>query len=183
MKIYTTRLTGAAWILVCLFWATGNLLWATPQQLVSGTITDTQENPIPGVSIRLLHRNTGTQTDMQGAFSIQAQPSDTLSISYLGFKMIRLPVGKQTTFTIVLQQDVTDLGEVTINAGYYNTTRREQTGSIARVTGEEIERQPVTNPLTALQGRMAGVSIVQRSNFSDRVDRIYYTIRIIVDES
>ncbi|WP_273016979.1 SusC/RagA family TonB-linked outer membrane protein [Leeuwenhoekiella blandensis] len=163
MKIYTTRLTGAAWILVCLFWATGNLLWATPQQLVSGTITDTQENPIPGVSIRLLHRNTGTQTDMQGAFSIQAQPSDTLSISYLGFKMIRLPVGKQTTFTIVLQQDVTDLGEVTINAGYYNTTRREQTGSIARVTGEEIERQPVTNPLTALQGRMAGVSIVQRS--------------------
>ena len=163
MKILTTRLTGAAWILVCLFWATGNLLWATPQQTVSGTVTDTQDNPIPGVSIRLLHSNTGTQTDMQGAFSIQAQPSDTLSISYLGFKTIRLPVANQTNFTIVLQQDITDLGEVTINAGYYNTTRREQTGSIARVTAEEIERQPVTNPLTALQGRMAGVSIVQRS--------------------
>ncbi|WP_273015980.1 SusC/RagA family TonB-linked outer membrane protein [Leeuwenhoekiella blandensis] len=162
MKILTTRLTGAAWILVILFWTTGNLLWATtPQQTVSGTISDTQENPIPGVSIRLLNSNTGTQTDLDGAFGIQAQPSDTLSISYLGFKTLRLPVGNQTTFTITLQQDITDLGEVTINAGYYNTTRREQTGSIARVTAEEIEGQPVTNPLAALQGRMAGVNITQ----------------------
>ena len=117
MKILTTRLTGAAWILVTLFWATGNLLWATPQQTVSGTVTDTQDNPIPGVSIRLLNSNTGTQTDLDGAFGIQAQPSDTLSISYLGFKTLRLPVGNQTTFTITLQQDITDLGEVTINAG------------------------------------------------------------------
>ena len=122
MKILTTRLTGAAWILVCLFWATGNLLWATPQQTVSGTVTDAQDNPIPGVSIRLLHSNTGTQTDMQGAFRIQAQPSDSLSISYLGFRTLQLPVGNQTTFTIVLQQDITNLDEVTINAGYYNTT-------------------------------------------------------------
>ena len=164
MKILTTRLTGAAWILVCLFWATGNLLWATtPQQTVSGTVTDAQKNPIPGVSIRLLNSNTGTQTDLDGAFSIQAQPSDTLSISYLGFKTIRLPVGNQTHYTIVLQQDITDLGEVTINAGYYNTTRREQTGSIARVTAKEIERQPVTNPLAALQGRMPGVFITQNT--------------------
>jgi len=163
MKILTTRLTGAAWILVCLFWATGNLLWATPQQTVSGTVTDTQDNPIPGVSIRLLNSNTGTQTDLDGAFSIQAQPGDTLSISYLGFKTLRIPIGNQTTFTIAWQQDITALGEVTINAGYYNTTRRKQTGSIARVTADEIERQPVTNPLAALQGRMPGVFITQNT--------------------
>jgi len=163
MKILTTRLTGAAWILVCLYWATGNLLWAMPQQTVSGIVADTQDHPIPGVSIRLLNRNTGTQTDLQGAFSLSATPTDTLNISYLGFKTIRLPVKNQTHFTIVLQQDITYLGEVTINAGYYTTTRREQTGNITRVTAEEIERQPVTNPLAALQGRMPGVSVVQRS--------------------
>ena len=172
MKILTTRLTGAAWILVCLFWATGNLLWATPQQTVSGTVTDAQDHSIPGVSIRLLNSNTGTQTDMQGAFSIQAQPSDTLSISYLGFKTLRLPVGNQTHFSIVLQQDITDLGEVTINAGYYNTTRREQTGSIARVTAAEIQRQPVTNPLAALQGRMPGVFITQNTGVPGSVFQI-----------
>ena len=164
MKIYTTRLTGAAWILVTLFWATGNLLWAAmPQQTINGTVTDTQQNPIPGVSIRLLYSNTGTQTDMQGTFSLSAQATDTLLISYIGFKTLRLRVGTQTRFSIQLQQDITTLGEVTINAGYYNTTRREQTGNIARVTAAEIERQPVTNPLAALQGRMPGVFITQNT--------------------
>ncbi|MFI8380415.1 TonB-dependent receptor plug domain-containing protein, partial [Leeuwenhoekiella sp. NPDC079379] len=164
MKNKATRLTGAAWILVGLFWATGNLLWAAlPQQVVSGRVTDTNDNPIPGVSITLTNSSRGTQTDMQGAFSLNAKPTDTLRIAYLGFKPLRIPVGTQANFNIVLEQDITDLGEVTINAGYYNTTRREQTGSIARVTAEELERQPVTNVLTALQGQMPGVSVVQRS--------------------
>ncbi|WP_028375592.1 SusC/RagA family TonB-linked outer membrane protein [Leeuwenhoekiella sp. MAR_2009_132] len=164
MKNKATRLTGVAWILVAVFWATGNLLWAAlPQQVVSGRVTDTNDNPIPGVSITLTNSSRGTQTDLQGAFSLNAQATDTLRIAYLGFKSLRIPVGTQMRFSIVLEQDITDLGEVTINAGYYNTTRREQTGSIARVTAEELERQPVTNVLTALQGRMAGVSVVQRS--------------------
>ncbi|MBA82976.1 SusC/RagA family TonB-linked outer membrane protein, partial [Leeuwenhoekiella sp.] len=164
MKNKTTRLTGAAWIVIVLFGAMLNPLWAsTPQQQVTGRVTDTNNNPIPGVSISLTNSNTGTQTDMDGTFELVASPQDTLRVSYIGFKTLLLAVGNQTRFTIQLQQDITNLGEVTINAGYYNTTRREQTGSIARVTAEEIERQPVTNPLAALQGRMAGVSIVQRS--------------------
>ena len=166
MKIYTTRLTGAALPgLICLFMSL-SALWASASPLqsrVTGSVTDTNDNPIPGVSISLKNTNTGTQTDLDGAFELEASPQDTLRISYIGFKTLLLPVGNQTRFIIQLEQDITDLGEVTINAGYYNTTRREQTGSIARVTAEEIERQPVTNPLTALQGRMAGVSIVQRS--------------------
>ena len=166
MKNNTTRLTGAALPgLLCLLMSL-SALWASASPLqsrVTGSVTDTNDNPIPGVSISLKNTNTGTQTYMDGTFELQASPQDTLRISYIGFRTLLLPVGNQTNFSIQLQQDITDLGEVTINAGYYNTTRREQTGSIARVTAEEIERQPVTNPLTALQGRMAGVSIVQRS--------------------
>ncbi|WP_128763347.1 SusC/RagA family TonB-linked outer membrane protein [Leeuwenhoekiella aestuarii] len=166
MKNKTTRLTGVALPgLLCLFMSL-SALWASASSLqnqVTGRITDTNDHPIPGVSISLTNSNIGTQTDMDGEFSIYATPQDTLRISYIGFKSLLLPVGNQTSFRITLQQDITDLGEVTINAGYYNTTRMEQTGSIARVTAEEIERQPVTNPLAALQGRMAGVSIVQRS--------------------
>ena len=166
MKNKTTRLTGVALPgLLCLFMSL-SALWASAsplQQQVTGRVTDTNDNPIPGVSISLINSNTGTQTDLDGAFELVASPQDTLRISYLGFKTLTLPVGNQTTFTIVLQQDITDLGEVTINAGYYNITRREQTGSIARVTAEEIERQPVTNPLAALQGRMPGVFITQNT--------------------
>ncbi|MFD2825748.1 SusC/RagA family TonB-linked outer membrane protein [Leeuwenhoekiella polynyae] len=164
MKNKTTRLTGAALPgLICLLMSL-SALWASASPLqsrVTGSVTDTNDNPIPGVSISLKNSNTGTQTDMDGSFELLASPQDTLRISYIGFKTLLLPVGNQTTFNIILQQDITDLGEVIINAGYYNTTRREQTGSIARVTAEEIERQPVTNPLAALQGRMAGVNITQ----------------------
>src|SRR5690606_21796448 len=54
-------------------------------------------------------------------------------------------------------------GEVVINAGYYNTTEKAKTGSIARITAKEIETQPVSHPLAAMQGRMTGVDIVQTS--------------------
>src|SRR5690606_32924282 len=60
-------------------------------------------------------------------------------------------------------EDATSLREVVINAGYYSTTDRERTGSISRVTADEIEKQPVNNPLEALQGRMTGVQITQNS--------------------
>ena len=58
----------------------------------------------------------------------------------------------------------TSLDAVKINAGYYSTTERERTGSIAKVEGEEIEMQPLISPLQALQGRMAGVEIVPNGN-------------------
>jgi TonB-linked SusC/RagA family outer membrane protein len=61
---------------------------------------------------------------------------------------------------VTMEEDISSLGEVQINAGYYNTTKRESTGNISRVTAEEIELQPVISPLQALQGRMAGVEIV-----------------------
>ena len=165
MKNKTTHLTGVALPgLLCLLMSL-SALWASAsplQQQVTGRVTDTNDNPIPGVSISLINSNTGTQTDMDGAFELVASPQDTLRISYIGFTTLLLPVGNQTRFAIQLQQDITDLGEVTINAGYYNTTERERTGSIARVSGEEIEMQPIVSPLEALQGRMAGVEIQQR---------------------
>jgi TonB-dependent SusC/RagA subfamily outer membrane receptor len=73
------------------------------------------------------------------------------------------PVNNRSLINITLQEDATTLKEVVINAGYYNTTEKERTGSISRVTASEIESQPITNPLEALQGRMSGVNITQNS--------------------
>src|SRR5690606_23080910 len=69
----------------------------------------------------------------------------------------------RTSINVQLKEDATALGEVVINAGYYNTTQRERTGSISRITAEDIEKQPVSNPLAAMQGRMPGVQITQNS--------------------
>src|SRR5690606_30363680 len=129
---------------------------------ISGQITDGQ-TPISGASIIIKHTVKGTISDFDGRFELYAEKTDTLQISYLGYKTQELLVGGKRTIDVVLQEDATALGEVVINAGYYNTTERTKTGSIARLTAKEIEEQPVINPLAAMEGHMTGVDIVQTS--------------------
>lgn len=129
---------------------------------IRGQITDGLA-PISGASILIKHAVKGTVTDFDGQFELDAKKTDTLLISYLGYKTTELVVGNQRIINVVLKEDATSLGEVVINAGYYNTTERTKTGSIARLTAKEIEEQPVINPLAAMEGRMTGVDIVQTS--------------------
>lgn len=138
-------------------------LQAQAQDLkVSGTVTDTT-GVLPGVNVSVKNKAIGTITNFDGKYAINVQPSDTLVFSYTGYKTLSEPVNNRTTINVQLQKDATALSEVIINAGYYNTTQRERTGSISRITAEEIEKQPVNNPLAAMQGRMPGVHIVQNS--------------------
>ncbi|MDT0677025.1 SusC/RagA family TonB-linked outer membrane protein [Autumnicola musiva] len=132
------------------------------QQEVSGIVTDTNGLPIPGVSIIVKNTTRGVVTNLDGEYSIPAAPGDTLVFSYLGFKPVEIVLQQQQQVNVEMEEDISALGEVEINAGYYNTTERERTGSIARVTSEDIELQPIVNPIQALQGRMAGVEITQR---------------------
>ena len=132
---------------------------------VSGTVTDTT-GVLPGVNISVKNKTIGTITNFDGKYAINVQPSDTLVFSYTGYKTLSEPVNHRTTINVQLQKDATALGEVIINAGYYNTTQRERTGSISRITAEDIEKQPISNPLAALQGRAAGVEIEQTSGLA-----------------
>src|SRR5690606_39056272 len=102
-------------------------------------------------------------TNFDCKYAINVQPSDTLVSSYTGYKTLSEPVNDRTTINVQLQKDATALSEVIIKAGYYNTTQRERTGSISRITAKEIEKQPVTNVLATLQGRMPGVYVTQDS--------------------
>lgn len=133
----------------------------TFQQQVSGTVTDAHGVPLPGVSISLKNSNQGTTTDLEGNYSIQVPSNAVLIFRSLGFIQQEIEVLDTKTLDVTLQDDITALDAIKINAGYYNASRKEQTGSIARVTATEIAQQPVTNPLAALQGRMPGVNITQ----------------------
>lgn len=145
-------------VFCCLF----TNLWAQ-QKTVSGQVTDTLQNPIPGVNVLLKGENKGTLTDIAGRYAILASPNDTLVFSYLGFQTQEIALKGETTLNLQLQEQENALSQVVINAGYYTTTERERTGSIAQVSGEELELQPVGNPLQGLQGRMPGVQVVQGS--------------------
>ncbi len=136
------------------------------QQEVTGVVTGPQGLPIAGVAVFIKGETKGTVTNVNGEYTIQATQGDTLVFTYLGFKPVEVILEQASTLNIQMEEDVASLGEVEINAGYYNTTRRESTGNISRVTAEEIELQPVISPLQALQGRMAGVEIDQSAGVS-----------------
>lgn len=100
-------------------------------------------------------------SDFNGKYTITASPNDILVFTYIGFATVTVPVDGQSVLNIQMQEDETSLREVKINAGYYSVKESERTGSIAKITSKDIEKQPVTNMLAAMQGRMAGVSITQ----------------------
>ncbi len=131
-----------------------------PQQTITGIVTD-EQGPLFGVTVLIKGKATGTLTDDNGKFTIQANTTDVLVFSYMGYKTVEIAVNNQTIINIQLEGDTTQLKEVIVNAGYYSVKDKERTGSIARITSKDIEKQPVSNPLATMQGRMAGVSIVQ----------------------
>lgn len=131
------------------------------QQQVRGTVRDVNGTPLPGVTIQLKSSAIGTSTNFDGNYEIMASPNDTLIFSYVGSKTQEVAVNGRNIVDIQLSELATSLDAVTINAGYYTTTKRESTGSIGKVTAAEIEKQPVSNPLATLQGRIAGVNITQ----------------------
>ena len=130
------------------------------QQTVSGKVTNAAGLPLTGVTVMVKTANIGVATNFDGDYQISVDPQGVLIFSYLGYKKMEVPVEGRTEINVQMVEDVTALGEVQINAGYYHTTKRESTGNISRVTTEEIENQPVVSPLIALQGRMAGVEII-----------------------
>lgn len=130
------------------------------QYQISGIVTDSY-GPMPGVHVLIKGTNTGTFTDPNGEYSLLINNTDILIFSYLGYHTRELPVLGRTNLDVEMQSEVTELQEVEVNAGYYTVKEKERTGSISRVTAKEIELQPIVSPLEALQGRMAGVEVVQ----------------------
>ncbi len=130
---------------------------------VQGIVSD-GTSPLPGVTITpKSSKNTAVITDYNGHYSLQTSSLDTLIVSFIGFKTKFVPVNNQSKIDIKLEYDTTTLQEVRVNAGYYSVKERDRTGSIARITSKDIETQPVTNVLATMQGRMAGVNIVQNT--------------------
>lgn len=134
-----------------------------PQSVVQGTVTDTDGIPLAGVNIQVESTSRGTITDMDGTFSLQAGPDAILVFTSMGFVPVNVPVDGREVLMVQMEADVTQLGEVILNAGYYTVSERERTGNIATIKAETMEKQPVGNPLAAMQGHLSGVNIVQNT--------------------
>ncbi|MDR6783333.1 SusC/RagA family TonB-linked outer membrane protein [Pedobacter africanus] len=130
---------------------------------VRGKILDEKGQPLVGATVAIKGKNRSVKTDQDGAFYLDnVGENDKLVISYIGYQTREVDAtSNMGSLSLVLADSKLD--EVTINAGYYMVKDRERTGSISKVTAKDIEKQPVTNVLSAVQGRMAGVSITQNS--------------------
>lgn len=128
---------------------------------VTGIVVAEGGQPLAGANIIVKGTMRGTVTSANGSFSIETNTGETLVISSIGYTSKEIiiqenkPVG---TVELLLSQSKLD--EVQIIA-YGQTSRRLQTGNVSSVKASEIENQPVTNPLMALQGRVPGINIVQ----------------------
>ncbi|WP_198674138.1 SusC/RagA family TonB-linked outer membrane protein [Chitinophaga alhagiae] len=131
---------------------------AQDRKRISGTVTDAQTGePVPGVSIRVKHTNTGGSADASGRFNIQAAASDTLVFTIVGYTRRELRVGNSTTLQVRLSQSTTTLNEVEV--GYGAVRKKDLTGSVGLVNMEDIAKAPVQSFDQALAGRIAGVQV------------------------
>ncbi len=125
-----------------------------------GKVTDADGKPIPGVTVQLKGRTLGTTTDVDGRFILpKVAIGETLVISSIGFEK-REVIVRGKSILAQLNVDVNKLDE-TIVVAYGTTTQRLSTGNIASIKAKDIEKQPVNNPLLALQGRVPGLFITQ----------------------
>ncbi|MEE9361612.1 MAG: TonB-dependent receptor [Cellulophaga sp.] len=134
---------------------------------VTGRVTDEADLPLVGVTVRISGTNKGTTTDFSGKYSIMVDSIESVLVfSSLGFATKEIIVGNQTVLNVIMQEAVSELDEVVLNAGYYKVPKREATGSISRVDAKAIAKQPVSNPLATLHARMPGVQIIQSSGIA-----------------
>lgn len=130
---------------------------------ISGKVTDAAGAAMTGVNVVEKGTTNGTSTDINGSYSLEVSDNATLVFSFIGYKSVEEQVAGRSVIEILMEEDKSVLDPVLVNAGYWKVTEREQTGSISRVTAEEIQKQPVGNPMAALIGRMPGVYIQQNS--------------------
>jgi TonB-dependent starch-binding outer membrane protein SusC len=131
---------------------------------ITGKITDASTGePLPGVNIQIEGTTQGTTTDPNGNYTIDVPSADiVLVFSYVGYNAERYTVGQQTTINIKLVPEIKSLEQVVV-VGYGVQKKSVVTGAISTVNSEDIENTSISKVQQALQGRTAGVQVIQNS--------------------
>ena len=129
---------------------------------INGTVVDESGNPIPGATVIIDGTTTGTVTDIDGKFSLNADVGAVIKISFIGYKSQTFTVGNQTTISITLMDDQAALEEVVV-VGYGTQKKEDVTGAVSSVNQEAIKNLPVSSLDQKMVGQVAGVQIQQVS--------------------
>src|SRR6188768_2330119 len=151
-------------ILPCLLWIAGLLLIHSPviaqSTAITGTVVSAADNaPLPGVTVALKGKTQGTVTDGDGKFSINAESSDVLVFSFIGFDNYEQLVGSTREFSVTLKENIESLQEIVV-VGYGTQKKANLTGAVASVDTKMLESRPIADAGRGLQGTTPGLNIV-----------------------
>lgn len=146
------------------------------QNLIKGKITDEFGNSMLGVTIHSISSNKYSTSDFDGNFEIEAQIGEEISFTMVGMK--ELVVVAKNPLNVIMQEDITQLESV-VMIGYGVAKKRDLTGSIVSIKGEEVADKPNNNVLSSLQGKVAGLTVVNSGQPGQEPDvRIRGTISL-----
>lgn len=141
------------------------LLLTTQGTVIKGVVLDETNQPIPGATVSIKILGLAGVTDVNGNFQLDVPPGEyDLEVSFIGMKPAKkhIVVGNGTPANIIINLATAEsaLNEVVV-VGYGSQSKRDVTGSVVKVKGDDLKNLPVSNPATALQGKAAGVDIVR----------------------
>ncbi len=141
------------------------------ERSITGRVTSNEEG-LPGVTVRVIGTNTGAVTDVDGSYSIRVSDDNaTLAFSYIGFITQEVNVGSRTIIDVVLGEDLKTLEEVIV-VGYGQQKKSDLTGAISSLAGDDLNITTAANFDQAMQGRLAGVQVTQNSGRPGAVSSI-----------
>lgn len=146
----------------------GNTIVLTPSDLapvnyVSGTVTDSKGEPLPGVSVVIAGTSRGAYTDSNGKYSIAVDSnSAALEFSSIGFDSVTEPIGGRSVINVIMRDSAEFLEELVV-VGFGTQKKINLTGSVAVANAEDLEARPVSDLPTALEGLMPGLQVTKNS--------------------
>ena len=131
--------------------------------VVTGRVTSSTGDPLPAVSVIVKGTKKGTSTDNNGNFSLSGVSSNaTLVISSSGYDRQEIALNGRSNVDVSMVTSSTQLEQVVV-IGYGTANKRDLTGSIVKIAGKEVADKPNTNPIASLQGKVAGLSVVNNA--------------------
>lgn len=156
-------------VIVCLAALAVPATLMAQSQKVHGTVKDATGEPIMGATVMQQGTSNGTVTDLDGHFAITVPADGSLTFSYMGFKTQKLKVAGQTDLQVVMQENSQQINEVVV-IGYGTMRKSDLTGAVGSLSNKQLKDAPVANIGQAMQGKVAGLQVVDAGKPGDNVN-------------
>ncbi len=141
----------------------GGISLSAQNKPISGTVTDASGVPVIGAAVYVVgNTSTGVMTDVDGKYNLSVPANSTIAVSCIGYATKTVAIGSEAVYNVMLEEDTTLLEE-TVVVGYGVQRKSDLTGSVASVKSEDLQNRSTSDAAAALQGKAAGVQIINSS--------------------